>query len=130
MRFLIVTVGLPRSGKSSYAQLQGYPIVNKDSIRLALHGQRYLVESEEWIHVISKTMVKSLFYAGHNLVILDECNVTKKRRNEWMDDRWLTEFIEIPTDKEECIRRAKIDNDETIIPVIERMSNEYEPVER
>ena len=35
---LIVMVGLPRSGKTTWARKQGYPIVNPDSIRLAFHG--------------------------------------------------------------------------------------------
>lgn len=130
MKKLIVLIGLPRSGKSSYAQKQGFPIVNKDSIRLALHGQRFLTESEEWVHVIAKTMVKSLFYAGHDTIVLDECNVTQKGREQWIDAKWDVEFVEISTSEEECLRRAKEDNDETIISVIERMSNEYEPLEK
>ena len=41
MKEIIVTVGLPRSGKTTWAREQGYPIVNPDSIRLSLHGKRF-----------------------------------------------------------------------------------------
>ncbi len=33
MNRLILTVGLPRSGKTTWALEQGWPIVNPDSIR-------------------------------------------------------------------------------------------------
>ena len=39
---LILTVGLPRSGKTTWALAQGYPIVAPDAIRLAVTGQRYV----------------------------------------------------------------------------------------
>lgn len=129
MKKLLVLVGLPRSGKSYYTQNQEAPIVNKDSIRLALHGKRFMSEAEEWINIVAKTMIKSLFYTGYETVILDDCNVTKKRREYWLSDKWKTEFIEITTTKEKCIERANLENDNVIIPVIERMANEYEPID-
>ncbi len=52
MKKLICTVGLPRSGKSTWCKTQSYPIVNKDSIRLALHGQRYLQDAEKEIRAM------------------------------------------------------------------------------
>ena len=72
---LILTVGLPRSGKSTWAMQQGYPVVNPDSIRLALHGHRFREESEEHVWAIAKTMVNSLFIAGHDKVIVDATNI-------------------------------------------------------
>jgi predicted kinase len=36
MQQLILTVGLPRSGKTTWAKQQGVPMVNRDAIRLAL----------------------------------------------------------------------------------------------
>lgn len=129
MKELIVTVGLPRSGKSTWAREQGFPIVNKDSIRLALHGKRFLKDAEPWVHAIAKTMVKSLFFAGHDKVIVDECNVMKKHREEWISDEWNTIFYLISTTKERCILRAKAEYDSEIIPIIEKMSNQFEDLE-
>lgn len=67
---LLVTVGLPRSGKSTWAKQQGAPVVNPDAIRLALHGQAFLQEAEPLVWVMAKYMVEALFLAGHSTVIL------------------------------------------------------------
>ena len=42
-----------RSGKTTWARQQGVPIVNRDAIRLALHGQRFepRAESVVWAHL-------------------------------------------------------------------------------
>src|SRR5258706_417694 len=52
---LIVMVGLPWSGKSTWAREQGnWPIVCPDEIRFALHGQRFIAEAEPWVWTIAK----------------------------------------------------------------------------
>jgi predicted kinase len=124
---LILTVGLPRSGKSTYARSLGFPIVNPDSIRLALHGQRFKASAESDVWAIAKTMVKALFLAGHNTVVVDATSVTKKARDSWRSSDWLTEFHVLTTDKATCIKRARALQDDEIISVIERMAMSYEP---
>lgn len=119
-----MTVGLPRSGKSTWASKQNVPIVNPDSIRLALHGHRFLPEAEQMVWTMAKYMVKALFLAGHDTVILDSTNTTKLRRDDWKSKEWVREFIEITTSKEECLERAIDDKD--IQPIIIGMSNEYQ----
>lgn len=126
---LICTVGLPRSGKSTWARKQAYPVVNPDSIRLAIHGQRFVATAEPFVWATAKVMVRSLFLAGHQTVILDATNVTKKRRMEWFDAEWATLFKTINTPKEECVTRARAEGDEEIVPVIERMDSDYEPLD-
>jgi len=124
---LIVMVGLPYSGKSTYASKSGFPIVSPDAIRLALHGQRFIDKAEPMVWAIAGYMVEALFLAGHDNVILDATNTTKKRRDVWSCNReWETQFVHINTSKEECIIRAKKNGDEEIIPVIERMSEQFE----
>ena len=128
-RKLICTVGLPRSGKSTWARKQGHPIVNPDSVRLAMHGQRFQALAEPFVWAVVHCMVKALFLAGHNVVILDATNTTKKRRDEWISKGWDTVFLVVGTLAHECIRRAKAEGDEVIIPVIERMYESYEALE-
>jgi predicted kinase len=123
-----MTVGLPRSGKTTWARAQGHPIVCPDEIRLALHGQRYAQEAEPFVWAIARLMVRALFTAGHNTVILDATNVTQKRRDEWESDLWDTVFHVIPTNEEECLARADAERDEEIKPVIRRMAEQFEPV--
>jgi Predicted kinase len=124
---LILTVGLPRSGKSTWAKKQAWPVVNPDSIRLALHGQRFLAQQEPLVWMIARVMVESLFNAGHRRVILDATNITKKRRAEWISPKWETFYKYVNTPVEMCLHRARALNDDEIIPVILRMSGEWEP---
>ncbi len=124
---LICTVGLPRSGKTTWAKSQAWPIVNPDSIRIAIHGQRFVPDAEPFVWATAKAMVRALFLAGHQTVILDATNTTKKRRVEWFDERWATFFKVIDTPYPECMERAK--DDAEIHPVIERMAAQWEPLD-
>ena len=128
MKKLWMTVGLPRSGKTTCARGMGFPIVNPDSIRIALHGQRFIAEAEPMVWAIAKYMVIALFEAGHSDVVLDATNTTRARREEWIDKRWVREFVRVDTTKCECIRRAAVSNDEYIIPIIEKMAAQFVPV--
>jgi predicted kinase len=129
---LILTVGLPRSGKTTWAMEHsrkvGVPIVNPDSIRLALHGHAFAAEAEPFVWAIAKTMVHALFLAGHAVVIVDATNVSRKRRDDWKSRKWATRFKVFATDKGECIRRAEATGRPDLIPVIERMASEQEPL--
>ena len=104
-------------------------MVNPDSIRLALHGQRFIALAEPFVWAVAKVMVRALFLAGHNTVILDACNTTRKRRDEWKSEDWLTRFIQISTSKGTCIERAMTIGDIEILPFIERMDAQYEALE-
>jgi len=125
---LIGTVGLPRSGKSSMAKAHGAPIVCPDAIRLALHGEAYSQRAEPFVWAIAKTMVRALFLAGHGVVILDATNNTRKRRDMWVDEQWDTFWKVIDTGKDTCIARARETDREYIIPIIEKMALEHEPL--
>lgn len=125
---LILTVGLPRSGKSTWARKQNLPVVCPDSIRLALHGQRFQTLAEPLVWAIAHIMVHALFLAGHTTVILDATNITKSRRDEWKISAWTTRFALITTPLSVCLSRAITENDTYIIPIIERMAIQSEPL--
>jgi predicted kinase len=126
---LVLTVGLPRSGKSTWSRKQRIPVVNPDSIRLAIHGQAYRQESEPMVWAVAHIMVESLFLAGHDRVILDATSGAKARRAEWKSDLWTRDYQVFDTPKEECIRRAKIERKNHLCPVIERMAANWEPID-
>jgi predicted kinase len=127
MKTLYLPVGLPQSGKSTWARQQGVPIVNPDSIRLAIHGQPFFAPAEPLVWATAKIMVRSLFTAGHNNVILDATSVTKSRRDQWNSTEWACRYVVFNTDPDVCIKRA---GDNTVlVRVIHRMVGEYERVD-
>jgi predicted kinase len=123
-KILILTVGLPRSGKSTWAKSTEIPMVNPDSIRLALHEHAFITSAEPYIWAIAKTMVTALFNAGHDVVIVDATNTTEERRNFWIDSKWKLKFMIFATSKEECLKRITPET-AYLIPVIERMSETF-----
>jgi predicted kinase len=127
-KILIATHGLPRSGKSTWAQKQAWPVVCPDSIRLALHGQRFYAPAEPVVWAAAKLMVRSLFLAGHKHVVLDATAGTRARRDEWKSKDYALYFKAVDVSKEECVARARAINDEEIVPVIERMAASWEPL--
>lgn len=128
MKKLILTVGLPRSGKSTWAREQGFPIVNPDSVRLAIHGEAFIAKAEPivWQHVF--IMAEALFNAGHETIIIDATNTMKRRRDEWKNKFPDAEiqFQVFETPAEECIRRAVRTGQLYLIPVIERMEKQWD----
>lgn len=134
MNELIITVGLPRSGKSSWAQAQNYPIVNPDAIRLGLHGQPFIGEAEPFVWAIAQVMVRALFNAGHHTVVVDATNTSRKRRDFWKSRAWRRRFVTFggPEMQEECMQRAlaqyPLDEQarEGLVNAIIRMADTYE----
>lgn len=130
---VIGMMGLPRSGKTTVARrlsrILGVPIVNRDSIRLALHGQRYQKLAEPMVKAIALVMVRALFEAGHCTVIVDETNIRRSTRDFWRDEAWVTEILSVFASPEVCLRRAKAADDEAIQSVIVRMADGFEMLE-
>lgn len=124
---LVLCVGLPKSGKTTWARAQGCPIVSPDAIRLALHGQRYVQAAEPFVWATAHVMVRALFGAGHDRVIVDATNMTRTRRDDWREDGWLLAVQNFSAPLAECVSRAAAEGDEEIIPTIERMAAKSEP---
>lgn len=124
MTKLILMVGLPRSGKSTRARVlsQTYnaPIVNPDAIRRVICGIDYRQKAEPLVWGVAKTMVMSLFEAGHEMVIVDACNNTRRRRDEWRSGHWILEFQVVDTPDHVCLLRAS-DANPNLTSVIKRM---------
>lgn len=133
-RRLILIIGLPYSGKTNWATSgkEGgdhgnvRPIVNPDSIRLATHGQRYAQEAEGLIWAMAKIMVRSLFFAGHTVVVVDACHTHKVRRDFWKDPYWKREYIVMDVAPEACMARALNAGDNDILESIKRMALKWD----
>jgi predicted kinase len=131
---LIAMMGLPRSGKSTIsrelAKRLGAPIVNRDAIRLALHGQRYEAAAEPMVKAMSLYMIRALFGAGHNVVICDETNYSRAARKSLEDPNWDIEWYPVLTNRIVCRARALLTQQDDLLPVIDEMFKRYEPLER
>jgi tRNA uridine 5-carbamoylmethylation protein Kti12 len=131
-KLLLAMVGLPRSGKSTMvAQLSkqyGAPIVRRDAIRLALHGMRYKGEAEPMVKAVSLYMIRSLFLAGHDMVICDETNYSRAARDYIKSPDWETKFMVVNTSPEVCKERAIATGQPDLISVIDDMYKRYEPL--
>lgn len=134
-KVLIVCCGLPQSGKSTWAKKQGCPIVNPDSVRLGLHGKPFIGLAEPFVWAIAKVMVRALFLAGHDTVIVDATNTTRKRRDDWKSQDWKRQFQMFggPKIKDLCLERAKgtcLDEEHLtgLSAAIERMAEHWEPI--
>ena len=131
---LICMMGLPRSGKSTVSKIMATalsaPIVNRDSIRLALHGQRYQQLAEPMIKATAIIMVRALFLSGNETIILDETALKSSSRKFWKNDKEGDQrFFHIATPIETCLDRARSMRDEVIQPIIKKMAEYAEPLD-
>lgn len=108
---LVLTVGLPRSGKSTWAMKQGCPIVNRDAIREAYLGDRRNFGDEKECSRLEMLMVHSLLLAGHDKVIVDATHLRTKYRNRWekfaKENDYKVIYKTFDTSMKECQRRAR-----------------------
>ena len=136
---LVLLQGLPRSGKTTFIanaidEAIGFGnagvVVNPDAIRRALHGHRFIPEAEDHVWAIAFTMARALFFSGHTLVYVDATNTTRKRRDPWTAMARKLEvacnLLVVRTDADTCRARAESQGDDVLLPVIERMLDQWE----
>jgi predicted kinase len=135
-KVLILTVGLPRSGKSTWAQKQGLPIVSADAIRLALYGRAFEGLAEDFVWAQAAVMVRALFLAGNATIILDATSITKSRRDKWKWNplwegkvpQWVRKYQVFDTPMDVCKERAIATDQAYLLPVIDRMAADREDI--
>ncbi len=127
---LIFLVGLPRSGKSTYAhswaiERPGRAIISGDSFRKALHGHAYIPEAEATVYSMMDVAAKSLLSEGIDVVIDETCTTEMTLMRYYRIDLE-AEPVFINTPADECRKRA-IDSHKTyLIPVIDRLQKQHE----
>lgn len=127
-------VGLPLSGKSTwideYMKYPGthYHMVCPDDIRLGM-GREFDLRIEPFVWAVAEAQVRALLERGLDVVV-DATNMTRWERKRWSDlgRQYGAELIayRIGTMAEECIERAKKDDREYMVPIIEKMAGKYQ----
>jgi predicted kinase len=98
---LIMTVGLPGSGKTAWALGQGLPVVSPDEHCKLHYGVRFDMllpdERQEALYYL-KYQTQAMLNYGFNKVILDACNLTIADRNIWANKAWrrIFEYVYCP----------------------------------
>jgi predicted kinase len=127
---LIVLVGLPRSGKSTFRKSLttqfGWPTICPDDFRYLIHGAAFKPEFEKKVWETVHLTIKELFLTGSKNVILDATNISLSDRNQFKNpELYLRRIYYFTTPKNICIQRAKDTNQEYLMPIIEKMSLKY-----
>jgi predicted kinase len=112
MTRLLITRGLPASGKTTFARkLQPQVVrVNRDDLRRMLHGRRLLTQwAEGQVTAVQRAAVEALLRA-HADVIVDDTNLRAKTVREWAElaakchaTFEVHDFTDVELD--ECLRR-------------------------
>lgn len=112
MTRLLITRGLPASGKTTFARtLQPWVVrINRDDIRRMLHGRRlYTQWAEGQVTAVQRAMVEALLRSRAD-VIVDDTNLRSRSVREWAElaARYgatleVHDFTDVPLD--ECLRR-------------------------
>jgi predicted kinase len=115
-RKIIVLMGLPASGKSSFARelIKTYPSfrrVNKDTVREMINFSEWTHKGEALVQNIRDAIIHEIITSGYDVVI-DDTNLQQVHIDKFNDIAELydakIEFIYFDVPLEECIRRDNL----------------------
>jgi predicted kinase len=134
MTLLLITRGLPASGKTTFARrLQPDVVrVNRDDLRRMLHGRRLFTQhAESQVTHAQRASVEALLRVRAS-VIVDDTNLRAKTVREWAElaarfdaSFEVHDFTDVPVD--ECVRRDadRPEDDRVGEDAIRRMHGRY-----
>ncbi len=114
MRKVILTRGLPGSGKSTWAkeQVEKYPgrykVINKDSLRSMLDGGKWSKHNEQFVLKVRNALILLALEEGYHLII-DDTNLHSKHEQAIRDlvkgkaEVTIQDFTNVPI--EVCVER-------------------------
>jgi len=129
---IILMIGLPRSGKSTWVKNNKTTevVISADDIRYLVYNQRFWGEGEPLMWSVRGMMLKYLMQQGVDIII-DETNTTKERRKPIikMAKKFGYEIIGNTVEGvliDECVKRADKTGQEDLIPIIKAMAEKFE----
>lgn len=128
-----ITMGLPLSGKSTWAHEQRdfTTIICPDTYRTALHGQEFVASAEPFVWACVHLSSRALLEDGAR-VLVDATNVRAAHREPWIklarDFDLPLEIFLFGADAQTCAFRARAEGRENMVPIIERMVDSWEPM--
>ena len=131
MKTIRILIGLPRSGKTTWIQNNktNEVIISADDLRYLVYNQKFWADGEPQVWYVRSILLKYIMSQGVNIII-DETNTLKQRREPIIrlakQNGYKVIGIVCTTSKDRCICRAKQANQEDLIPIIEKMSDQYE----
>lgn len=129
---IIITVGIPLSGKSTfsrfYSKKEGHVVICPDTVRIAIHGNQFIHSAEPHVWATVDTMART-FLLQENRIIIDATNTHKNARSRWI--RLAKEFNKtiaayvIATPFEECYKRNELLK-RLDVSILNRMVSQYQ----
>ena len=133
MKKVTILRGLPRSGKTTLANKlkneEGGTILSRDCFRLAIYGQRFLQQAENFVWGSVMDAFKALILAGNEHIIVDDTNMSHREIENYANPaaelNYEVIIMSMQTDAATCTKRAKACGQDDLTPVIARMAQKY-----
>lgn len=123
---LYVMVGLPGSGKSTYAKTLGCPIVSSDAVRAELYGNESIQGSAHEVFNIVHKRINDYLREGKSCVY-DATNLSIKNRNPWPNIPECRKVaIVVDTPYAQCLERNATRKRKVPENVIARMAKKFQ----
>lgn len=126
---LIMTKGLPASGKSTWAKQQNAYRINKDDLRAMMNNGVWSKVNEKYVLLVRDSIIE-MHLRDKNDVVVDDTNLAPKHENRLRElaQKYGAEFIVqdfTHVDLEECIKRDQKRQNYVGEKVIRKMYNQF-----
>ncbi len=131
---LYFLIGLPRSGKSVYADIWAKHapqrvVIGGDDFRIGLHGHEYLRTSEGLVFGVMDAAIRALLYRGYDVLVDETCTTEATLLRYLLIDLNATPII-LDTPVNICIERAREGGKEHLVPCIVSMDKQKQELLR